>query len=179
MGQYLAWLAASGGPRFETYHQAWRWSVAEPGAFWRSIWDHFEVRAASPPTGDLEDSRMPGARWFPGATLNYAEHALRLPGRADDDVVLVGRSQTRAPVEMTAAELRDAVARARTGLAALGVRRGDRVAAYLPNVPESVVALLATASLGAIWSSCAPEFGVRAVIDRFAQIEPKVLLAVD
>ena len=98
---------------------------------------------------------------------------------ADDDVVVVGRSQTRGPVELTAAELRDAVARCRAGLAAARRGRGDRVAAYLPNVPEAIVAFLATASLGAIWSSCAPEFGVRAVIDRFAQIEPRVLLAID
>src|SRR5262249_7063587 len=128
---------------------------------------------------DLIDARMPGARWFPGATLNYAEHALRLPGRAGDDVVVIGRSQTRGPSDLTAADLRDAVARCRRGLERLRVRRGDRVAASLPNVPETMVALLATASLGAIWSSCAPEFGTRAVIDRFGQIEPKVLLAVD
>jgi acetoacetyl-CoA synthetase len=179
MGHYLDWLAASGGPRLDTYDEAWRWSVAEPGAFWRSIWDHFDVRAATPPEGDLVDARMPGARWFPGATLNYAEHALRLPGRGSADVVVVGRSQTRGPVELTASQLRDAVARCRTGLARLGVRPGDRVAAYLPNTPEAIVALLATASLGATWSSCAPEFGVRAVIDRFAQIEPRLLLAID
>ncbi len=179
MGRYLDWLAANGGPALTNYDEAWRWSVAEPGPFWRSVWDHFDVRAATQPTGDLVDARMPGARWFPGATLNYAEHALRLPGRPDDDVVLVGRSQTRAPLELTAAELREAVGRCRAGLARLGVRRGDRVAAYLPNVPEAIVALLATASLGATWSSCAPEFGVRAVIDRFAQIEPRVLFAID
>jgi acetoacetyl-CoA synthetase len=179
MGHYLHWLARAGRPSLASYDDAWRWSVEEPGAFWRSIWDHFEVRAATPPTGDLVDARMPGARWFPGATLNYAEHALRLPGRGAGDVVLLGRSQTRAPLDLTAADLRDAVARCRTGLERLGVGRGDRVAAYLPNVPEAIVALLAAASLGATWSSCAPEFGVRAVIDRFAQIEPRVLLAVD
>jgi len=179
MGRYLEWLAGSGGPRFRAYDEAWRWSVDEPGPFWRSIWDHYDVIAHDPPSGDLVDARMPGARWFPGATLNYAENALRLPGRADDDVVLIGRSQTRGPSALTATELRDAVGRCRRGLARLGVRRGDRVAAYLPNVPEAIVALLATASLGATWSSCAPEFGTRAVIDRFGQIEPSVLIAVD
>jgi len=179
MGRYLDWLERQGGPRLETYDEAWRWSVEQPGAFWRSIWDHFDFIAHDPPTGDLVDARMPGARWFPGATLNYAEHALRLPGRRDTDVVVIGRSQTRGPVDLSAAELRDAVARCRHGLQALGVGRGDRVAAYLPNIPETIVALLATASLGAIWSSCAPEFGTRAVIDRFGQIEPRVLLAVD
>jgi acetoacetyl-CoA synthetase len=179
IGRYLEWLEGSGGPRLRTYDEAWRWSVEEPGPFWRSIWDHFEVIAHEAPTADLADARMPGARWFPGASLNYAEHALRLPGRADGDLVVIGRSQTREPVDLSTAELRDAVARCRRGLERLGVTRGDRVAAYLPNIPAAIVALLATASLGAIWSSCAPEFGTRAVIDRFGQIEPKVLLAID
>ena len=179
MGRYLEWLESERGRRFETYDDAWRWSVDQPGPFWRSIWDHFEIASANSPSADLADPRMPGARWFPGATLSYPEHVLRLPGRAPGDIVVVGRSQTRGPVELTAAELREQVARCRAGLERLGVGRGDRVAAFLPNVPEAIVAFLATASLGAIWSSCAPEFGVRAVIDRFGQIEPRVLLAVD
>jgi len=179
IGRYLDWLARNGGPRLRTYDQARRWSIEQPGAFWRSIWDHFQVVAHDPPTHDLAEARMPGARWFPGATLNYAEHALRLPGRTDEAVVVMGRSQTREPVDLTASALRDAVARCRLGLERLGVRRGERVAAYVPNTPESIVAMLATASLGAIWSSCAPEFGTRAVIDRFGQIEPRVLLAID
>jgi acetoacetyl-CoA synthetase len=179
MGRYLHWLAATRGLDFATYDAAWRWSVDEPGAFWRSIWDCFEVLAHAPPSGDLVDAQMPGATWFPDATLNYAEHALRLPGRGADDVVVIGRSQTRGPTGLTAAELRDQVGRCRAGLRRLGVGRGDRVAAFLPNVPEAIVALLATASLGATWSSCAPEFGLRAVVDRFGQIEPKVLIAVD
>ncbi len=179
MGRYLVWLEAARGLRIRGYDELWRWSVDEPGAFWRSIWEHFEVVAHDPPNADLADARMPGASWFPGATLNYAEQVLRLPGRAEDDVVIVGRSQTRRPSDMTAAQLRDAVARCRAGLQRLGVGRDDRVAAFLPNIPETIVALLATASLGAVWSSCAPEFGVRAVIDRLAQIEPTVLLAID
>jgi acetoacetyl-CoA synthetase len=122
---------------------------------------------------------MPAAQWFPGAGLNWAEHALHLRRRNAADVVVVARSQTRERLTLTAAELRDHVARARAGLQRLGVGRGDRVAGYLPNVPEAVVALLATASLGAIWTSCAPEFGVRSVVDRFSQVEPKVLLTVD
>ena len=122
---------------------------------------------------------MPGARWFPNAHLNWAEHCLRLAGRLGSDTVVVARSQTRDRVALTADELRAEVARVRAGLERLGVGRGDRVAGYLPNVPEAVVALLATASLGAIWTSCAPEFGVRSVVDRFSQVEPKVLLAVD
>jgi acetoacetyl-CoA synthetase len=179
MGRYLAWLESDGRPAFEAYADAWQWSVDEPGAFWQSIWDHFGVRSASTPGPALAEARMPGAVWFPGATLNYAEHALALSGRKPGDVVVVGRSQTREPVDLTAADLRDAVGRCRAGLIRLGVRRGDRVAAFLPNVPEAVIGLLATASLGATWSSCAPEFGTKAVVDRFVQIEPTVLLTVD
>jgi acetoacetyl-CoA synthetase len=122
---------------------------------------------------------MPGARWFPTARLNWAEHCLRLSGRAGDDVVLIARSQTRDRLSLTANELRDAVARARNGLLRIGVRPGDRVAAYLPNVSEAVIGLLATASIGAIWSSCAPEFGTRSVVDRWSQIEATVLLTID
>jgi acetoacetyl-CoA synthetase len=179
MGRYLDWLARERGRAFDDYDTAWRWSVGDPGAFWQSVWDHFGVRSSAPAGPALADARMPGALWFPGATLSYAEHALAMPGRAGRDVVVVGRSQTRDAVELTADELRDAVARCRAGLGRLGVRRGDRVAAFVPNVPEAVVGLLAAASLGAVWSSCAPEFGIRAVVDRLAQIQPAVLLTID
>ena len=179
MGRYLAWLNAERGLELDGYDDLWRWSVDEPGGFWQSVWDFFEVVSHAPPAAALASAAMPGAEWFPGATLNYAEQALRMPGRAADDIVVIGRSQTRGPSTLTASELRDAVARCRAGLVRLGVRRGDRMAAFLPNSPEAIVALLATASLGAIWSSCAPEFGIRAVIDRFGQIEPRVLLTVD
>jgi acetoacetyl-CoA synthetase len=182
MGRYLGWLEREHRVELEDYQAAWRWSVDEPGAFWQSVWDHFQVLASNGPDGPgpaLADSRMPGARWFPGASLSYAEHALAMPGRAGSDEVLVGVSQTRARVTLTADELRDAVARCRAGLVDLGVSRGDRVAAYLPNIPETIVAFLATTSLGAVWSSCAPEFGVRAVVDRLAQVEPRVLFTVD
>src|SRR6266498_2526189 len=140
----------------------------------------------TPPADVLEtsrigdyDRRMPGARWFPGARLNYAEHVLRMPGRADDEVIVAGYSQTRQPVTLTAAQLREEVRRARAALRRLGVASGDRVAAYAPNIPETFVLLLATASLGAVFSSCAPEFGTRSVVDRWQQIEPKVLVTVD
>ena len=179
MGHYLDRLATEHGLAFDGYDAAWRWSVDQPGVFWQSIWDHAGIQASTPPSTALADDRMPGARWFPGATLNWAEHALALPGRADNDIVVIGRSQTRDPTDLTAAELRDAVTRCRAGLVRLGVRRGDRVAAFLPNIPEAVVALVATASLGATWTSCAPEFGASAVVDRFAQVEPVVLLVVD
>src|SRR6185312_11003491 len=145
--------------------------------FWGSLWDFFEVKAAKPYERVLASDAMPGAVWFPGAELNYAEHAL---GREDDlgTVAVLARSQTRDPFELTFGELREQVARARAGLQRLGVGRGDRVVAYLPNIPETLVAFLATASLGAIWASCAPEFGARSVVDQFGQVEPTVLLAV-
>ena len=179
IGAYLEWLEAEHGLAFADYDALLRWSIEDLDAFWTSVWQHFGVRSETDPGPALADARMPGARWFPGARLNWAEHCLRLAGRAGGDTVLVARSQSRDRIEMTADELRDAVARARSGLVRLGVGRGDRVAAYLPNVPEAVVALLATASLGATWSSCAPEFGTRSVVDRFSQIEPKLLLTID
>ncbi|MEO8511208.1 MAG: acetoacetate--CoA ligase [Chloroflexota bacterium] len=179
LGHFLEWLERERGLRFDDYAAAWRWSVAEPGTFWESIWEYFEVRSDVPPGPALASAAMPGARWFPEARLNWAQHALRLRGRRDDDVVIIGRSEARARTTLTVAELRDAVGRVRAGLELLGVQRGDRVAAYLPNIPEATIALLATASLGAIWASCAPEFGTRSVVDRFGQIEPTVLLAID
>ncbi|MFU8849638.1 acetoacetate--CoA ligase [Micromonospora sp. SL1-18] len=179
IGDYLRWLAEHRGLEFADYDALWRWSVTDLDAFWRSIWDYFEVVAHTPPTATLADRAMPGARWFPGATLNYAENVLRMPGRADDDPVVIAYGQTREPETLTAAELRERVRRVAAGLRRLGVGPGDRVAAYAPNIPETFVLLLATASLGAIFSSCAPEFGTRSVTDRWQQIEPKVLVAVD
>jgi acetoacetyl-CoA synthetase len=181
VGQYLGWLADTKGLAFASYQELWRWSVDDLAGFWGSLWEYFEIGAHAPPTEVLADAAMPGARWFPGATLNYAEHALRhgFGSEGGDGVALVAHSQTRLPVTLSYAELGDQVSRARAGLVRLGVQRGDRVAAYLPNIAETVIAFLATASLGAVWSSCAPEFGTRSVVDRFQQIEPRVLLAVD
>ena len=179
IGAYLEWLAAERGRVFEGYQELWQWSVDDLDGFWTSVADWSGVRWHDRPERALGEPRMPGARWFPGATLNYAEHALAAAEARPDDVAVVARSQTRAAGELTWAELADLVGRCRAGLQRLGVRRGDRVAAFLPNIPETLVAFLATASLGAIWSSCAPEFGIRSVVDRFAQIEPAVLLAVD
>jgi acetoacetyl-CoA synthetase len=174
IGRYLGWLAARGHV-FDDYAALHRWSVTDLDGFWTSIKDFFGVRFHSPAESVVPDPRMPGTEWFPGATLNYAEHAL---GGPSDDVAVIAYSQTRDRTELTWGELRDQVARARAGLARLGVGRGDRVVAYLPNLPETVVAYLATASLGAVWASCAPEFGARSVVDRFGQIEPRVLLTV-
>ncbi|SBT54695.1 acetoacetate--CoA ligase [Micromonospora narathiwatensis] len=179
IGDYLRWLAEHRGLEFADYDALWRWSVTDLDAFWRSIWDYFEVVAHTPPTATLGERNMPGARWFPGVTLNYAENVLRMPGRADDDPVVIAYGQTRAPETLAAAQLREQVRRVAAGLRRLGVGPGDRVAAYAPNIPETFVLLLATASLGAIFSSCAPEFGTRSVTDRWQQIEPKVLVAVD
>ncbi|MCO7240166.1 acetoacetate--CoA ligase [Aeromicrobium sp. CnD17-E] len=175
----IAAFATSVGVDPHDYDALWRWSVEEPDAFWQAVWRFFDVPGDGSPTPALADASMPGAVWFPDVRLNYAEAALRLPGRADDDVVVVGRSQSRDDVRLTAAQLRDQVARARAGLVRAGVGRGDRVAAYAPNVPETLVLLLAAASLGAVFSSCAPEFGVQSVVDRWQQTEPVLVLAVD
>jgi acetoacetyl-CoA synthetase len=157
------------------YQELWRWSVEDLEGFWAAIWDFFGVEGGYRRV--LGSRAMPGAEWFPGARLSFAEHLFR--GKDDGAVALRHASELREPGAWTWGELRRETARIRAGLQALGVGPGDRVAAYLPNVPETVAAFLATASLGAVWSSAAPEFGARSVIDRFGQIEPNVLLAVD
>lgn len=177
MQQYLDWLAQTRGLTFHDYHALWQWSVTELSAFWQSIWDFFEVQAATPPQAALADARMPGAVWFPGATLNYAAHAFRYANA--DHPAIIFQSEGGPLQTMTWAEVQRQVAAVAAGLRALGVRRSDRVAAVLPNAPQAVIAFLACASLGAIWSSCSPEMGVASVADRFRQIEPRVLIAVD
>lgn len=176
---FQAWVADQGGPRFDDYAALWQWSVDEQDAFWLAVWRWFAIPGDADPTRALADASMPGAVWFPEVRVNYAEAMLRMPGRADDDVVLVARSQSRDEVRLTATELRDLVARVRMGLLAAGVETGDRVAAYGPNIPETLAVMLGAASLGAIFSSCAPEFGTQSVTDRWTQIEPKVLVAID
>lgn len=181
LGHYVEWLREQEIGHFDDYDTLWNWSVTDLGGFWQSIWDYFDIESATPYAQVLADPVMPGARWFEGATINYAGHILRVatdPANRDR-VALVGRSQTRPRTEMTYGELAAAVARCRAGLQQLGVVAGDRVAAYLPHVPETIVAFLAATSMGAVWSTCAPEFGTRSVVDRFGQIEPKVLLVVD
>jgi acetoacetyl-CoA synthetase len=174
VGQFMAWLRQHRGVEAAGHDEMWRWSVTDLEGFWSAVWEYFGVTSHAPYERVLQSRVMPGTTWFPGARINYAEHALRTPdpGR----VMVLGRSQTRPDLDLTAGELRDQVARARAVLAGLGVGQGDRVAGYLPNVPETLVAFLATASLGAIWASCASEFGPRSVIDRFGQVEPAVLL---
>jgi acetoacetyl-CoA synthetase len=175
MTRYLQWLGDRRGLRFASYDELWRWSVEDLDGFWTSVWEFFEVGGPTP-SPVLAERRMPGARWFPGATLNLAELSLR---HHDDHPALLAGNETGELETIGHAELGRRVAAAAAGLRRLGVAKGDRVVAYLPNIPETVIAMLATASIGAIWSSCAPEFGVSSVVDRFAQIEPKVLVAVD
>jgi acetoacetyl-CoA synthetase len=177
MTRYMRWLADERGLEFGDYESLWRWSASEIEDFWASIWDFFEVEASAPYSEVLRDHAMPGAKWFPGALLSYPQHIFR--NRNDADAAVRHASELRDLGELTWGELRDQVARAAAGLRELGVGRGDRVVAYMPNIPETLVAFLATASLGAIWSSCSPDFGASSVVDRFAQIEPKVLFCVD
>ena len=180
IGRFVGWLDQHRQLAFSDYGQLHDWSVTDLDGFWSAVWDYFGVRSHTPFQAALGRRQMPGAQWFPGAHVNYAERAVgpRDGGPADDAIALLAHSQTRDPIEMTWGELREQVARARTGLRRLGVGRGDRIAAYLPNIPETVVAFLAAASLGATWAVCAPEFGAPSVIDRFAQIEPRVMLVV-
>jgi len=175
MGRFLTAVERERGLDLPDYHAAWSWSVDDLEAFWATVADWFDVRFHGQPRAVLDGREMPDVEWMPGALLNYAEHALR---RRDDEPAIVARSQTRDDATLTFADLAEQVARAAAGLRRLGVGRGDRVVGYLPNVPETVIAFLACASIGAVWSSCAPEFGTRAVVDRVRQIQPKVLLVV-
>ncbi|GAB2652917.1 acetoacetate--CoA ligase [Saccharopolyspora gloriosae] len=180
IAEFGEWLRTERGHDLPDYRALWNWSVSDLTGFWGALADFFDVAFHDRPDQVLEAEVMPGARWFPGATLNYAEHALRGgPGKADDDVAVVFAREDGHGSELTFGELRSRVAAMRAAFAELGVRRGDRVAALAPNCPETLIAFLAAASLGATWSSCSPDFGVRAVADRFVQIEPTVFVAVD
>ena len=176
IGRYLGWVREHRGQGFARYEDLWRWSISDLEGFWSSIWEFFQIRAHRPPTRAFVDLCMPGARWFPEAELNYAEHAL---SRQDEHLAVIASSEMRGLTTLTYGELGRQTATVAAALRHLGVRRGDRVVAYLPNIPEAVVAFLATASLGAIWASCPPEFGPRSVIDRFRQIDPRMLFAAD
>ncbi len=178
--RFARWLSDR-GVLTENYDDLWRWSVTEVDAFWDAIWAYFGVVGERGDGPVREGGPMPvdGLKWFPGATLNYAANALRRADDAPDDTAVVFRSEAGGHRVLTYRELARHVAEVRAGLAGLGVGKGDRVAAYVPNIPEALICFLATASLGAVWSSCSPDFGSSSVIDRFAQIEPKVLIAVD
>jgi len=186
MTRFMRFAGDRRGEPFADYDELWRWSVAELEDFWACIWELCGVRASKPYERVLKSHEMPGTQWFAGAELNYAENLLLGPptprsgaGRDPGEVAVLHASELRDLQQLTRGELTAEVARAAGGLRALGVERGDRVVAYMPNIPETLIAFLAVASIGAVWSSAAPEFGARSVIDRFAQIEPKVLLAVD
>ena len=191
MTHFMRWAGARHGRDFAGYDELWRWSIGELEQFWGDVWEYGGVRASAPYKQVLASREMPGALWFEGARLNYAENLLRgkldALGPTDDGergargarTAVLHASELRPLQELTWDELSEQVAAAAAGLRSLGVRKGDRVAAYMPNVPETLVAFLASASIGAIWSCAAPEFGARSVIDRFAQIEPKVFLCCD
>jgi acetoacetyl-CoA synthetase len=177
--RYQEWLERTRGLSFDDYAQLWQWSVDELDAFWESVVEYFEIRFEERGASSqvLGDRSMPGAQWFSGSRLSYAEHIFA--GRRDDEVAIRHASELRSLDSWTWGELRSQTAAIASGLRALGVGEGDRVVAYMPNIPETVAAFLACASLGAVWSSAAPEFGARSVIDRFEQVSPKVLLAID
>ncbi len=177
---FMRWLADERGLAFGDYHALWQWSVTDLDAFWRAVWDYGGIEASEPPTAVLGRRTMPGAEWFPGARLNYAEHILRHErdaGPEEDALLFAGETVPLQgmPWPTFAGQVRILATRLR----AMGVRPGDRVAAYLPNIPQTVIAMLATASVGAIWASCSPDFGWRGVTDRFRQLTPKVLVCTD
>lgn len=174
---YIDWLRAERGVDVAAYPELWRWSVDHLEAFWNSIFDYYEVEYDGERGPALASAEMPGAEWFPGVRLNWAERAFA--GKGDDAVAILHASELRELSEITWGELRAQVAACAAGLHSLGVEKGDRVVAYLPNIAEATIAFLAAASIGAVWSSASPDFGAGSLIDRFAQIEPKVLLAVD
>ena len=177
--RFMHWLQARGTLHPRDYQDLWQWSVTRPAEFWSAVWDYFGVLGDRGDGPVLAGEVMPDVRWFAGATLNYARNALRTAWTDPDRTALIYDSERARAGSISYGELAREVARVARGLRALGVGRGDRVAALLPNVPEAVIGLLAAASLGAVWSSCSPDFGARSVIDRFAQIEPKVLIACD
>ena len=179
--RYQDWLAERHGLVFSDYDALWRWSITELDAFWQSIWDYCDMQSPMPHTAVLARNVMPGAQWFPGAQVNYAQQVLRHTAAAEAAGMpaVISRNEQGLQRELSWPELRRQVAALALHLQAQGVAPGDRVAAYLPNIPEAMVALLACASIGAVWSICAPDMGTQAVLDRFRQIEPKVLIAVD
>jgi acetoacetyl-CoA synthetase len=174
---FMRWLARERGRQFASYDELWQWSVTDLEGFWQAVWDFFEVKSSIPPERVLAERRMPGAKWFPGARLNYAQHALR--HERSHAVALMYQSERTPLTRLTWDELARKVRILATQLRSLGVNPMDRVVGYLPNIPETVMAMLATTSIGAIWASCGPDFGARGVLDRFSQLAPKVLICVD
>ncbi|MFC8178754.1 acetoacetate--CoA ligase [Rhodococcus sp. NPDC057297] len=179
MADFQRWVRDNRNVNTTTYQQLWTWSITDPDAFWMSIWQYFDVVHSTEPESALADSRMPGSVWFPGARLNWAENLLRHASIAPDETAITAVSESGEPARTTWAELEQQSANLAARLREMGIGTGDRVAAVLPNIAEAVVALLATATVGAIWSCCSPDFGVKGLVDRFAQIEPTVFIGVD
>ena len=180
VSEFMAWLERERGLHFEDYEALRRWSVADLAGFWSAVWSFYDVHSERPYESVLDGTAMPGVRWFRGSRVNFAEHMLRYERVATaDEVAVVHSSETRSLARMTWHELGAAVRTFATALRALGVKPGARVVAYMPNVPETLVAMLATTAIGAVWASAAPEFGARTVIDRFAQIDPTVVIVAD
>jgi acetoacetyl-CoA synthetase len=178
---YQDWLKANRGLAFDSYNALWQWSITDIDAFWQSMWDYFDLQSPTPHNQVLTQNVMPGGQWFSGAQVNYAHQVLRhvKPAHAAGFMAVICRNEKGQHREMSWPELSQQVASLALHLKAQGVEPGDRVAAYLPNIPEAMIAFLATVSIGGVWSICAPDMGTLAVLDRFKQIEPKVLIAVD
>ena len=178
---YQQWLEKERGLYFDSYDALWRWSTTDLAAFWQSIWDYFDMQSPTPHSAVLIDRGMPDVTWFPGAQVNYTNQVFRHveAANAAGFLAIVSENEQGIVREMTWPELRRQVASLAISLRELGVMRGDSVAAYMPNIPETIVAALACFSIGAVWSVCAPDMGTAAVLDRFAQITPKVLIGVD
>lgn len=177
VNQFMSWLKELRGLSFDHYQDLWKWSVTDIEGFWSALWHFYDVQAKSPYKEVLDERKMPGAKWFTGATLNYSEHVFR--HERDDQPAIIYESELRPQGEVSWRKLKKETASVAQYLKSIGVKKGDRVVAYASNIHETVTAFLACASIGAIWSSCSPEFGMMSVIDRFKQIEPKVLFAVD
>jgi acetoacetyl-CoA synthetase len=177
--RFMDWLRSERGLDFADYEALRRWSVSDVEAFWAAIWDHFEIISDAGYDEVLATSEMPGAEWFSGSRVNYAEHILRQEELRAGEVVIHHLTENRPLASMSWAELGGAVRILATRLRGMGIVPGDRIVSYMPNIPETIIAMLATTAVGAIWSSAAPEFGVKTVADRFSQIEPKVIFAAD
>lgn len=175
--QYFKWLEAKKGLTFTEYDALWKWSVDQPAAFWESLWEYFEIMSHTPYSSVISGEEMPHYNWFEGSTLNYAEHIFRRKNEVHPAILF--QSENQHLIAISWEELADKVAILQGFLQGCGVGKGDRVVAFIPNIPEATIAFLATVSLGAVWSSCSPDFGTGSVVDRFKQISPKVLITVD
>ncbi|MEL6589800.1 MAG: AMP-binding protein, partial [Bacteroidota bacterium] len=179
MHAFRLWVNQQYGLQLETYQDLWQWSVDQLEDFWEAIWEFFSVKSHSPYQQGLKrpEQGMIGTKWFEGATLSYSEHIFR--NASEEYPAIIFQAESRAMIEISWSELERRVRTLASWMRSAGIQKGDRVAAYLPNIPQAVVAFLAANSLGAIWSSCSPDFGTASVVDRFLQIEPKLLIATD